>query len=79
MSVPELTSVYVYRSVEKGENTLVDVLSISVLCWQLAARTTAVFSSPRKTAFVYTALPRFLSMSASAFDAKYENILMSRS
>jgi enoyl-CoA hydratase len=51
---------------------------MSVLCWQLAARTTAVFSSPRKTAFVYTALPRFLSMSASAFDAKYENILMSR-
>jgi hypothetical protein len=31
MSVPELTSAYVYRSVEKGENTLVDVLSISSL------------------------------------------------
>jgi enoyl-CoA hydratase len=51
---------------------------MSVLRRQLAARTTAVFSSPRKTAFVYTALPRFMSMSASAFDAKYENILMSR-
>ena len=38
-----------------------------------------VFSSPRKTAFAYTALPRFMSMSASAFDAKYGNILMSRS
>jgi hypothetical protein len=52
---------------------------MSVLRRQLAARTTAVFSSPRKTAFVYTVLPRFMSMSASAFDAKHENILISRS
>jgi len=51
---------------------------MSVLHWQLATRTTAIFSSPHKTAFVYTALPRFLSMSASTFDAKYKNILMSR-
>ena len=50
---------------------------MSILHWQLAACTTAIFSSPRKTTFVYTALPRFLSMSASTFDAKYENILMS--
>ena len=52
---------------------------MSILHWQLAACTTAIFSSPRKTAFVYTVLPRFMSMSASAFDAKHENILISRS
>jgi hypothetical protein len=52
---------------------------MSLLRCQLAARTTAVFFSPRKTAFAYTTLPRFMFMSASAFDAKYENILMSRS
>ena len=53
---------------------------MSVLRRQLAARTTVIFASPRKAAFpfAYTAPPRFMSMSASAFDAKYENILMSR-
>ena len=50
---------------------------MSVLRRQLAARTTVIFSS-RKTAFAYIALPRFMTMSASAFDAKYENIQMSR-
>jgi hypothetical protein len=52
---------------------------MSLLRCPLVSRTTAVFFSPRKTAFAYTTLPRFMSMSASAFDAKYENILMSRS